>query len=356
MQGESIVIFKEVIYSIISSKINIEQYLFGDLVGLSERTVRSIKSNPRLEVPSKRHTQLKNRIDHSIVYSPGNKLLLETIKKFFEVDSKTAELPWVSATKSFEASIASHLKGDQNLPENLLKQLPFQYSLNFLDMVDEPLYKYIKSTDFIGEISQHFPYSVLGDERNRYFHEKYKESRQSIFSDEKISKVVLDSTIAVLAALFLDMQECKKVLLNQDMQSFRKLINEAWGSENPAAYYFKFYRREKGYKTHEDFYSAISKNFPNTDIETVKRNYKRWCQTGKIDRQQWRYFAGGKKELSTAAILAEAEHTIIGLLPEIKALANLNHQKYYSSNFLADLDKWCFEIKKNIKLESWQLL
>lgn len=351
-RDEFVVFFKGVIESIIKSMFNMEKFIFGDLIGLSERSVRDLKKNPDISIPSKRYSQLINRIDSSISRSSENSFILKYFKIFFENASELGEIPWFGAKKGFEEGVLSQLKEGGMLDADSLEVLHFYYVFNFLDLVYEPLFQL--KAERIDTLSEHFPYSALGDKEFKYCIEKIKSSEEFCDKHPLLFNSIANSFVAVLAAIYLDVERYNKIELDKDVSSFRRLIEGAWGSDNSSAYFFKFSRDDLDFNTHEDFYDALSNNFPDTDKETVKRNYKRWCKTGKIDRQQWQYLSGDGDPYSEQAIISELKHTFISLIDDIKKFAGEHGHEYEVEDFLSDLDRWCTEIKRNISLDSWQ--
>jgi hypothetical protein len=351
-RDEFVMFFKGVIESIIKSKFNMEKFIFGDLIGLSERSVRDLKKNPDISISSKRHRQLINRIDSSISRSSENSFILKYFKSFFENASELGEIPWFGAKKGFEEGVLSQLKEGGTLDVDSLEAPHFYYAFNFLDLVYEPLFQL--KVERIDNLLEHFPYSALGDEELKYCIDKIKGSEEFCDKDSLLFNSIVNSFVAVLAAIYLDVERYNKVELDKDMSSYRRLIEEAWGSGNSSAYFFRFSRDELNFNTHEDFYDALSVNYPDTDQETVKRNYKRWCKTGKIDRQQWQYLSGNGDPNSEQALITELKHTFISLLDEIKNFAGEHGHEYDVEDFLSDLDRWCSEIKNNVSLDSWQ--
>jgi hypothetical protein len=352
-RDEFVVFFKGVIDSIIKSKFNMDKFIFGDLIGLSERSVRDLRKNPDIDISSKRHTQLINRINAEIMRSSENGFMLEHIRNLIEKPSEENEVLWIGARKGFEAAVLNQLMSDEVLLDvDRLEAPPFYYIFNFVDLVHEPLFKY--KAGRIDNLSEYFPYSALGDDEVKYGINKIRSSEGYCNKDSLLFNSILNSFVAVLAAIYLDVERYNKIELDKDLSSFRRLIKEAWGSGNSSAYFFRFSRDELNFSTHEEFYDALSRNFPDTDKETVKRNYKRWCKTGKIDRQQWQNLSGSEDPNSAQPMITELKHTFISLLDNIKSLAGEHGHEYEVEDFLADLDRWCLEIKNNVSLDSWQ--
>ena len=351
-RDEFVVFFKGVIESIIKSKFNMEKFIFSDLIGLSERCVRDLKKDPDISIPSKRHTQLINRIDTSIKRAPENGFILKHIKELLEISEGKNEIPYFGAKKGFEEGVLSQLKEGGTLDVDSLEAPHFYYIFNFVDLVHEPLFK--DKAGRIDNLSEYFPYSALGDDEVKYCINKIRSPEGYCNKDSVLFNSILNSFVAVLSAIYLDVERYNKIELDKDLSSFRRLIEKAWGSGNSSAYFFRFSRDELNFNTHEEFYDALSHNFPDTDKETVKRNYKRWCKTGKIDRQQWQYLSGSEDPNSEQSVITELKHTFISLLDEIKKFASENGHEYEVKDFLTDLDRWCLEIKKNVRLDSWQ--
>ena len=351
-RDEFVMFFKGVIESIIKSKFNMEKIIFGDLIGLSERSVRDLKNNSDIDIPSRRHTQLVNRIDTSIKRSPEKAFLLEYIKDLFEMSSEINEIPYLGAKKGFEAAILSQLNDGEVLDSDSLETPHFYYIFNLIDLVYEPLFQL--GIERIDNLLEHFPYNALGGENFNYCVDKIKGSEGFSDKDTRLFNSVVNSFVAVLAAIYLDVERYNKIELDKDLSSFRRLIEEAWSSGNSSAYFFRFSRDELNFNTHEEFYDALSHNFPDTDKETVKRNYKRWCKTGKIDRQQWQNLSGSEDPNSEQPVITELKHTFISLLDDVKNYACEHGHEYEVEDFLSDLDRWCTEIKHNISLDSWQ--
>ena len=342
--------FKGVIEKIINSKFDIDQFLFGDLIGLSERTVRNLKKDPDIKIPSKRHTQLMGRIDNSIKKSTEKGLILKYVKSLLEKPINENEIAFLGSLDSFKAVSTNLLNSGIDI--DTLGTPHCLYSMSFLDLVYKPLFKL--RVDELGGLAEHFPYSSLSKEEFNYYVDKVKKSEPFCNDDPLLFRSVVNSFVAVLAAMYMDVERYNRLELDKDISSFRRLISEAWSSENSSAYFFKFSRKELNYKTHEEFYNALSVNFPNHDKETVKRNYKRWCKTGKIDRRQWPYLTGAGGNWDEITIIEELKHTFISLLDEIKGFALEHDVEYSSDDFLEDLDRWCSEIEANVSLDSWQ--
>lgn len=359
-------IYRNVILGILNDQFNFDSFLLQDVIGYSERSVRSFKSNSSMEVGSKKFTQFKNRLSHRAnKVSKGEDWFgLEVIAEIFCEYESDAKPPKSVATRGMLRGVQSVLDERPEVFElgDFEMAAPHGfYTLSFLDRVTDPFIEAADQTDDVWSyVLNEWPYRVLPTSLTKHYLSTVTDSDNLDFSDEQVVFVLYDAVIAVMACLYLDLARINLKVQNKGMNNFDKGVSEAWSAESVSGHWFVLIRNQFGFETHEQFYEYCSDNlFTHLTPEAVRTSYKRWIKGTVPKLKQWKLLAGWNNDNPDVyfdLIVMRSQYIFLELLGMLRTNI-IEHDVDWSFDKIWDrLDYWCDTIKTEISLDEWQSL
>jgi hypothetical protein len=350
-------IFYNILNALIESEFGMRKLLFSDLLGFSSKAAKKYMESP-MTVGSRQFNQLNNRLSQLKVKNKDNVtgLLAEELLNAHTsiIDNKPYVMP--SSRDGCELAILNECnKLNISASDLELDDIPWHYSLSFVDSVSLPFRTYGAESITEELIYSNFPYNVYEKNKIDSF---LKESRQKGgIKKENLASVnmVVDAFVAVMAAIYLDIKRQNEILYDGGMDFWQGFFKGAWTSDNAQAYFFIRIRERSGKRTYDEFYQYLANEvFTGLDFESVKTNYKRWCKTGSIKKEQWMRLIGTNDLFSEEYILIRLKFSLAVLFQQLKTIIRETNINFSLDNFKFDLVKWCDAIEAEYPLGNWQ--
>jgi hypothetical protein len=253
-------IFYNILNALIESEFGMRKLLFSDLLGFSSKAAKKYMESP-MTVGSRQFNQLNNRLSQLKVKNKDNVtgLLAEELLNAHTsiINNKPYVMP--SSRDGCELAILNECnKLNISASDLELDDIPWHYSLSFVDSVSLPFRSY--RDDPISEelIYSNFPYNVYEKNKIDSF---LKESRQEggLKKANLVSvNMVIDAFVAVMAAIYLDIKRQNEILYEGGMNFWPGFFEGAWSSDSAQAYFLIRIRERSDKRTYDEFYQDLA--------------------------------------------------------------------------------------------------
>ena len=281
-------IFSRILFHALEKELGLKKLIFTDYFGLTPKTTKSyfdkgIKPGRMLNQLINRLSGIENSKKSSIA-----KYFAREFLKFFRPHSDKHRIPnepdpnGIIDSHFFGVIDACRVVGEK--PEEYLSQPPpYFYMLNFIESVQLPLRTGLFDITRENFDSLSFPYNKLDkNDAEKYFDVVALDERPApCNAGPELHRLLIESFAGVVAAVSLDTER----LAGGNLKGDPGFLKEAWEKDNIVADFFIWLRENHDSKTHKQFYSCLVPFF-NIEPESVETNYKRWCETGILERKQ----------------------------------------------------------------------
>lgn len=329
-------IFVEEEFSFIKKKLT-------DNVGLSSRTVSNYSNEP-IESGSRKYKQLHNRFESAASIDRFSYNMSGFFENINKAEMGELEEPII---KSIFEYYYEGLMVDGSIGINEAKHgHPFYY---LMSMYDDALNPYRFKPYDINETNidaLKFPYDQFNlFALKSHFFELNKNSVHTL------SETVLSSSIAMVAALYLDIRSMEDgvnfVFEDSSFPDLAVLLQE----DRQDGYFFKRLRSTSGCRSNNEFYRNLERYYPNIEPESIKINYERWCKGGPIKERQWDGLISAFNDSNTGKIrlLLRSTHALYKAIYYLKELIKHFKVSYSNIDFIEDFSLWSNAIYKQYK-------
>jgi hypothetical protein len=350
-------IFYNILNALIESEFDMRKLLFSDLLGFSGKSAKKYMESP-MSVGSRQFTQLNNRLSQLKVKNKDDVtgLLAEELLNLHTSIIENKPHVMSSFRDGYELGVLNECKKMNVTASDLeLDDSPWHYSISFIDSVSLPFRTYGSESITEELIYSNFPYSVYEKNNIDYYLKKSQQEGGIKREDEVLVNMIIDAFIAVMAAIYLDIKRQNEILYDGGMGFWPSFFEGAWSSDSAQAYFFIRIRERSDKRTYDEFYQNLANEvFTGLDFESVKTNYKRWCKTGSIKKEQWMRLVGTNDLLSEEYILIRLKFSLAVLFQQLKTVISETNSSFSLDDFNADLIKWCDAIKAEFPLGNWQ--
>jgi hypothetical protein len=350
-------IFYNILNALIESEFDIRKLLFSDLLGFSSKSAKKYMESS-MSVGSRQFNQLNNRLSQLKVKSKDDVtgLLAEELLNVHTSIIENKPHVMSSSRDGYELAILNECKKLNVTASDLeLDDIPWHYSISFVDSVSLPFRTYGAESITEELIYSNFPYNVYEKNKVDYYLKKSQQEGGIKKEDEVSVTMIFDAFIAVMAAIYLDIKRQNEILYDGGMDFWQGFFEGAWTSDNAQAYFFIRIRERSGKRTYDEFYQYLANEvFTGLDFESVKTNYKRWCKTGSIKKEQWMRLVGTNDLLSEEYILIRLEFSLAVLFQQLKTIISETNINFSLDDFKVDLIRWCDAIESEFPLGNWQ--
>jgi hypothetical protein len=350
-------IFSRVIEHVFDKEFNLKQRVFTDYLGFTKKTTRKYFNGGLKE--GRGLNQFVMRLN-SIKRSSKSNLVKYISSEFLRVfESLSGKVNYTdqpvmhSFVDGYRFGITETCKELNVNPDMYLSSLPSVfYSMNFIDAVHHPFRSGpfdITPENFESLV---FPYNKLSKhDVDRYFNVVSLKDRPHVSNaGPEVHRLLKETFAGILASISLDLERLGTSGI--DIESH--FLESNWGESNIVAKYFCWFRDSSGCNTHDQFYGILAENFHNIDFESVKTNYKRWCKTGRLKKEQLFKLSESISNIDNGEVQFFMQYIMTVFLQFLKEVLEECSIEYTYESFKLDVNKWKGWIKAEYPLESWQ--
>lgn len=349
--------FNRVIEYVFDKEFNLKQKVFTDHLGFSQKSARNyfksgLKKGRMLNQFISRLKSIKGSTKSNIAKYLSSELI--NVFEFFSDGKGNVDKSFISGfVDGYCFGVAEECRELGVEPAELLNALPSVfYSMHFIDAVNLPFRRGDFNITRENFDSLDFPYSKLSKpDALKYFSIQSLEDRPELEdAGLEIHRLLKESFSSVVASLSLDTER----LSSSELEGDSNFLANAWDEGNIVAQYFCWLRDNSGFDTQVEFYNFLAKSFPNIDADSVKTNYKRWCETGRLDNRQLLKLSGAMAHNHDGEVFFLTQYLIAVLLQLMKEVLEECSIEYPYESFRLDVNKWRGWIKAEYPLENWQ--